>query len=127
LNGPADGKPQPPSGGLKELLGAFRQVSSLASMVSLFVAGVILSFVSMGLGAPLAMMVAMYVGNTEPMTPHAGYPWGVAGAALAVWIFGLFLEYRVGRVWLGVVLSHVGAVAFVFAPILHLYRLWLTT
>jgi len=69
----------------------------------------------------------MYTGNTEPREPHAGYPWGLAGVALAVWIFGLFLEYRLGKKWLGIVLSHAGAVAFVFVPMLHLYRLWRNT
>jgi hypothetical protein len=96
-------------------------------MVSLFVGGVILSCTTIAVGGPLAMGAAMYLGNLEPRTPHAGYPWGVAVAALVVWLVGLLLEYRLGRRWLGVALSHGGAVAFVFAPFLHLYWLWAAT
>ena len=117
----------PPPAGWKALLSGLRQASSIAGMVSLFASGVILSFTTLGLGAPMAMTIAMYLGNLEPREPHAGYPWGVAGAALAVWIFGLFLEYSAGRRYLGILLSHGGAVAFVCAPMLHLYRLWADT
>ena len=96
-------------------------------MVSLFASGLLLSFTTMVVGGPIAMTIAMYLGNFEPREPHAGYPWVVAGAALAVWIFGLFLEYSAGRRYLGILLSHGGAIAFVAAPILHLYRLWADT
>jgi hypothetical protein len=119
--------PAAPAGGWKPLLSALRQASSLAGMASLFLSGVIFSFMTLSVGGPFAMGIAMYLGNLEPREPHAGYPWGVAGAALAVWLFGLFLEYRLGRRWLGIALSHGGAVAFVVAPMLHLYRLWRTT
>jgi len=119
--------PAPPAGDWKSLLAVIRQASSLASMASLFVSGILFSFMTLSVGGPFAMGIAMYMGNTEPRTPHAGYPWGVAGAALAVWLFGLFLEYRLGKKWLGIALSHGGAVAFVFTPMLHLYRLWRST
>jgi len=119
--------PAPPAGDWKKLLGVLRQASSLASMASLFVSGVIFSFMTLSVGGPFAMGIAMYAGNTEPREPHAGYPWVFAGVALAVWLFGLFLEYRLGKKWLGIVLSHGGAIAFVFAPMLHLYRLWRAT
>ena len=119
--------PAPPGGDWQKLLAVLRQASSLASMASLFVSGVIFSFMTLSVGGPFAMGIAMYTGNTEPREPHAGYPWVFAGVALAVWLFGLFLEYRLGKKWLGIALSHGGAVAFVFTPMLHLYRLWRST
>jgi energy-converting hydrogenase Eha subunit G len=119
--------PAPSGADWKKLLAVFRQASSLASMASLFLSGVIFSFMTLSVGGPFAMGLAMYTGNTEPREPHAGYPWGIAGVSLAVWIFGLLLEYRLGKKWLGIVLSHAGAVAFVFVLMLHLYRLWKST
>jgi hypothetical protein len=111
----------------KDIFKVFRQASSIASMVSFFVAGIFGAIATIVIGSPLAMGVAMYLGNTEPNTPHVGYPWGFAVPALAIWIFGLFLEYRLGRPWVGAFLSHLGAIVFVLIPFLHIYRLWSAT
>ena len=47
--------PAPPGGDWKKLLAVLRQASSLASMGSLFVSGVILSFTTLAVGGPFAM------------------------------------------------------------------------
>jgi hypothetical protein len=123
---PAPALPSP-TPRLSTQLAPFRflfRLTSTAGLLSYFAAGIMGAVATTLVGAPFAMGLAMYLGNTEPSTPHGAYPWGLAMLALGTEIIGLVLEYRLGRPKLGALLAHVGGIAFPLVAFLHIYRLW---
>jgi hypothetical protein len=87
-------------------------------------------------GWSLAMMMAMYGGDTEPVRPDLPYPWlgFAAAAALAFAGLGWGMLRRRPRgqgpapsglvIVLPLVLAYLGALAAVLLPFVQLYRLW---
>ena len=85
-------------------------------------AGALGGVVMMLLGPQLAMLAAMYGGNTLPDTPSLAYPWVVVGMGLASVVGGALLD-RGGHSKFGLVSAHGGAVLLAVLPFLHLWRL----
>ncbi|MCK6503815.1 hypothetical protein L6R53_10515 [Myxococcota bacterium] len=77
------------------------------------------------LGPYLAMGACFYLGNTEPVEPHAPYPWGLLLAAAALGLGALALgRARPAREALAHTLLHLAAIAAALLPFLHLFHLW---
>lgn len=87
-------------------------------------------------GWSLAMMLAMYGGDTEPARPDLPYPWWVFALAVALASAGLgwgMVQRRRSAdgpasagflAVLPLALAYLGALAAVLLPFLQLYRLW---
>jgi|GEM_PF-6330843 len=96
------------------------------SAASLLAAGVLGAIVATTTGPYIAMALAIYGGNTEPLEPSLAYPWLVFGAALGLGGVGRFKVTRTDdparrRTWSGLVLA--AALAVALLPILHMARL----
>lgn len=105
--------------------GALQLLSTLG-IAAYLSAGVLGAVVTILLGPYLAMGAAIYVGNTEPVTPERGYPW------LLVVLFGLLMAggkalSRSGNEVAGELVTHLAGGAFAIVPFVHIYRLWAVT
>jgi hypothetical protein len=113
---PADAPP--PQHGLLPLL---RVVSGFSSL-SMAAAAAIATLTLAKLGPTLAMGVAMYGGNTEPLKPELAFPWVLSVLALLVLVGGMVLERR-GQLLVGTIVAHGGALFALVVPFIHLWRL----
>lgn len=96
------------------------------SAASLVVAGILGSVVATTTGPYIAMGVAIYGGNTEPVEPLLPFPWLVFATAIGCGILGRVQVARTEpggrqRAWSGLVLA--GAIAVAAVPVVHLVRL----
>ena len=96
------------------------------SALSLLAAGTLGMIVATTTGPYIAMALAIYGGNTEPVEPALGFPWVVFGAALALgfggrWKVARTEHARERRTWSGLVLAASLAVAVI--PLVHIARL----
>lgn len=96
------------------------------SAASLLAAGLLGTIVATTTGPYIAMGLAIYGGNTEPMEPSVGFPWVVFATALLLGLAGRIqvsraTENRARRLWSGLVLAAVIAVAVL--PLVHIARL----
>jgi hypothetical protein len=65
----------------------------LSSLISAYAAGIAGAAIALTLGPPLAILLRMYGGDTEPTQPEPWYPWGLA-AGLALLPIPLALRKR---------------------------------
>lgn len=100
-------------------------VASAFSAVSALVAGLVGAWATIRFGPPLAMGLAMYAGNTEPVRPEAPYPWGLFAVGALIFGIGGVVERRApGRPMLAHALMHGGGLFTALVPFVHLVHLW---
>jgi len=96
------------------------------SAASLLAAGILGSVVCSTTGPYIAMALAIYGGQTEPVEPSLGYPWLVFAATLAMGVGGRVMVHRSAesaskRTWSGLVLA--AATALALLPVVQIVRL----
>lgn len=74
------------------------------------------------LGGTMAMGLAMYGGNTEPLRPALDFPWPLSALAALLLVGGMVLERR-GKLLYGSLVAHGGALFGLAVPFFHLWRL----
>lgn len=113
---------QPPAGA--SLKGCLALASTL-SAASALVAGLLGAAATIRFGPALAMGMAIYGGNTEPLTPAAPYPWGLYALGLLLFLGGITLDKFVPKhTILAHAIGHGGGLFTALIPFVHLWHLW---
>jgi len=95
-------------------ISTFLAVSSLAST---FAAGLLGMVVVRAVGSPLAMGARMWLGDTEPSSPHV--PWPMVATFFALMLPVPWLYRRDWKI------AGIAALPFALLPFWQLYRLYL--
>jgi hypothetical protein len=100
---------------------ALRWLSGLGAL-SMLAAALVGAAAVARFGPPLAMGLALYGGETEPLLPALPYPWSATALLGALVGAGLLLERR-GRALPGALLAHGAALLALALPFWQLARL----
>ena len=101
------------------------QLASALSAVSALTAGLVGAWATIRFGPALAMGLAIYGGNTEPVMPEAPYPWLLFGIGLLGFLGGGALVRLVPKpTMLAHTLMHGGGLFTALVPFVHLIHLW---
>ena len=112
---------QPPSA-LQAVAPLLRMVSGFSAL-SMAASAVIATATVAKLGSTMAMGVAMYGGNAEPLRPELGFPWLLTVLAVLMLVGGMLMERR-GQLLYGSLVAHGGALFGLAVPFFQLWRLY---